>query len=51
LLTAARTLGVAFTSICLGTVNGKTKEKLAAKLVQEGEASLFNFALSGITNV
>jgi uridine phosphorylase len=51
LLTAASTLGVSFTSMCLGTVNGKTQEKLAGKLVQEGEASLFNFALSGITNV
>lgn len=49
LITAAAALQVAFASLCLGTVNAATLEKLAPEPLAAGETRLFKAALEGIT--
>lgn len=49
LLTAARALGVACTTLCLGTVDALTQEKLGPEPLASGEALLFDAALAAIT--
>ena len=49
LLAAARALGVAAATLCLGTVDGLTQEKLAPGSLAEGEALMFAVALNALT--
>lgn len=49
LLAAAEALGVACATLCLGTVDAVTQEKLAPDATREGEAELFRVALAGLT--
>lgn len=49
LITAASALKVGFASLCLGTVNAATLEKLAPEPLTNGETRLFKAALEGIT--
>lgn len=49
LITAASALNVAFASLCLGTVNAASLEKLAPEPLAHGETRLFKAALEGIT--
>lgn len=51
LITVAGALGIAFTSLCLGTVNAATLEKLPADRLALGERALFESALQGISRV
>lgn len=51
LITAAGALGVGFASLCLGTVNAVTLEKLPADALGAGEQDLFRTALEGISRV
>ncbi len=51
LITAAGALGVGFTSLCLGTVNAATLEKLPADELASGERNLFQAAMDGIAQV
>jgi uridine phosphorylase len=48
LLTAARALKVSCATLCLGTVDGLTQEKLGAEPLARGEALLFDAALAAI---
>ncbi|MEM6462452.1 MAG: uridine phosphorylase [Pseudomonadota bacterium] len=48
LLAAANAVDVAFATLCLGTVDALTQEKLAPEALAEGEAMLFEIALEGI---
>lgn len=49
LLTAAEALGVACATLCLGTVDGISQEKLAPEPLEEGEARMFRIVLEAIT--
>lgn len=49
LLTAARALGVACATLCLGTVDALTQEKLAPQPLAQGEALLFAATLAAIS--
>jgi uridine phosphorylase len=49
LLAAARALGVSAATLCLGTVDALTQEKLAPDALARGEAKLFRIALDAIT--
>ncbi len=49
LIASAAALNVGFASLCLGTVNAATREKLAPDALAAGEALLFETALEGIT--
>ncbi|MEZ5811350.1 MAG: uridine phosphorylase [Rhizobiaceae bacterium] len=51
LLAAARALGVACATLCLGTVDALKQEKLAPDALAKGEALLFDIALAGLTAV
>ena len=51
LITAAAALGVGFASLCLGTVNAVTLEKLPSDALDGGEQDLFKTALDGIVKV
>jgi uridine phosphorylase len=48
LLTAARVLGARAASLCLGTVDGLTQEKIAADKLETGEREMFEIALDAI---
>lgn len=48
LLAAAQALGVACATLCLGTVDALTQEKLPPDATREGEARLFRVALAGL---
>ena len=48
LLAAATALDVACATICLGTVDALSQEKLAADALSAGEARLFEIALAGL---
>ena len=48
LLTAARVLGARAASLCLGTVDGLTQEKIAADRLETGEREMFEIALDAI---
>lgn len=48
LLTAATALGVSCASLCLGTVDAITQQKLDADAMMSGEQKLFEIALDGI---
>lgn len=48
LLAAAQSLDVACATICLGTVDALSQEKLPAAALAEGEAHLFDIALTGL---
>lgn len=48
LLTAANVLGVSCASLCLGTVDAITQQKLGAEPLAAGEDMLFDIALKGI---
>ena len=50
LLTAAEAIGVACATLCLGTVDGISQEKLAAALLAAGERQMFHIALDAITD-
>ena len=50
LLTAGETLDVACATLCLGTVDGITQEKLDAPRLAAGEHVMFRIALDAITN-
>lgn len=49
LIASASALKVGFASLCLGTVNAATLEKLAPDALASGETLLFETALEGIT--
>lgn len=49
LLTAATALGVSCATLCLGTVDGISQEKLAPDPLARGEAQMFSIALDAIT--
>lgn len=49
LLTAAIALDVACATLCLGTVDGVTQQKLAPGPLADGEARMFSIALDAIT--
>lgn len=49
LLTAGEALGVACATLCLGTVDGISQEKLAAEPLAAGELLMFRIALDAIT--
>jgi len=49
LIAAADALGVGFASLCCGTVNALTQEKLDPDRLAAGERTLFETALEGIT--
>ena len=49
LITVAGALGVAFTSLCLGTVDAVTLNKLPGERLAVGERKLFEAALQGIS--
>jgi uridine phosphorylase len=49
LLTAGEALGVACATLCLGTVDGISQEKLAAEPLALGEKLMFSIALDAIT--
>ncbi len=51
LLAAAGALGVAFASLCLGTVDAISQEKLATDKLAEGEAGMFRVALDGLARL
>ncbi len=51
LITVAGALNVGFTSLCLGTVDAMTLEKLPADRLASGERQLFGAALDGIARV
>jgi uridine phosphorylase len=48
LLTAGRVLGARTASLCLGTVDGLTQEKIGAVELQEKERAMFEIALDAI---
>ena len=48
LLTAGRILGARVASLCLGTVDGLTQEKLAAAELETREREMFEIALDAI---
>lgn len=48
LLSASRALGVACSSLCLGTVSGKTLEKLGPEQTAIGEARLFRIGIGAL---
>ena len=48
LLAAANALGVACATLCLGTVNALTQEKIEPVKLARGERHLFEIALSGL---
>lgn len=50
LLAAAQDLGVAAATLCLGTVDGISQEKIAAEPLASGEALMFQIALDAITH-
>ncbi|MGB0913173.1 MAG: hypothetical protein ACPGSW_06275 [Phaeobacter italicus] len=50
LLTAGQALGVACATLCLGTVDGISQEKLAAAPLAAGEQQMFRIALDAITD-
>jgi len=50
LLTAARALGVSCASLCLGTVDALTQQKLDRDRLEEGERMLFEIALRAVTS-
>ncbi len=49
LLTAGEALGVACATLCLGTVDGISQQKLAAEPLAKGEKLMFRIALDAIT--
>ncbi len=49
LVNAAHALGVAFTSLCIGTVDANSREKLDARTTAEREQQLFALALGALT--
>ena len=49
LLTAGEALGVACATLCLGTVDGISQEKLASEPLAKGESLMFRIALDAIT--
>jgi uridine phosphorylase len=48
LLTAGRVLGARAASLCLGTVDGLTQEKIAADEFETREREMFEIALDAI---
>lgn len=50
LLTAAEALGVVCASLCLGTVDGLSQEKLAPGRLARGEARMFRVVLQALSN-
>ena len=50
LIAAAQDLGVAAATLCLGTVDGISQEKLAPAPLSTGEARMFQIALDAITS-
>jgi uridine phosphorylase len=48
LLTAGRVLGARTASLCLGTVDGLTQEKIGAAELDAGESAMFEIALDAI---
>ena len=50
LIAAAGALDIAFATLCLGTVDGISQQKLAAAPLAEGEARMFKIALDAITD-
>ncbi len=51
LLAAANALGVSCATVCLGTVDALTQEKLASEALAAGEARLFEIALAGLAGL
>ncbi|MEX0345200.1 MAG: uridine phosphorylase [Rhizobiaceae bacterium] len=51
LLAAASALNVACATLCLGTVDALSQEKLAADLLSTGEKHLFKIALDGLASL
>ena len=51
LLAAASALGVSCATLCLGTVDALSQEKLAADLLAKGEKQLFEIALDGLSQM
>ncbi|MEM0934534.1 MAG: uridine phosphorylase [Pseudomonadota bacterium] len=49
LLTAAQALGVSAATLCLGTVDGITQDKLSAAPLDAAEVQMFGIALAAIT--
>lgn len=49
LLTAGRVLGARTASLCLGTVDGLTQEKIGAGELEARERALFEIALEALT--
>ncbi|WP_306120335.1 MULTISPECIES: uridine phosphorylase [unclassified Roseitalea] len=49
LVNAAHALGVSFTSLCVGTVDGRTRQKLDTDTMAERETALFACALAALT--
>ncbi|MCZ4291493.1 uridine phosphorylase [Hoeflea alexandrii] len=50
LLAAGQDLGVAVATMCYGTVDALSQEKLGAEALDRGEGQLFRIALNAITN-
>jgi uridine phosphorylase len=50
LLAAGQDLGVAVATMCYGTVDALSQEKLDAEALDRGEGQLFRIALNAITN-
>ena len=51
LLVAGRMLGARVASLCLGTVDGLTQEKLAAEKLAARERDMFEIALDALSAV
>jgi uridine phosphorylase len=50
LLAAGQDLGLAVATLCYGTVDALSQEKLGADALDRGEKQLFRIALDAITN-